>query len=98
MVILFVSRYCVQARQRPVGRLNEVNTAKLEIIIYHHLSPPGSTSSRYVCSGSEDGSVYSYNTDVTIAGNIDIEDATQNSRPRDPDLYASSAAAPGIYD
>lgn len=62
----------------------------LKTLIRCHFSPPGSTNSRYVYSGSEDGSVYIYNMDATLAGKIDVKDATQNSRPRDPDLYASS--------
>ena len=62
----------------------------LKTLIRCHFSPPGSTNSRYVYSGSEDGSVYIYNLDATLAGKINVNDATQNTRPRDPDLYASS--------
>lgn len=62
----------------------------LKTLIRCHFSPPHSTNSRYVYSGSEDGSVYIYNLDATLAGKIDVNEATQNSRPRDPDLYASS--------
>ncbi|KAG8534235.1 uncharacterized protein KY384_001079 [Bacidia gigantensis] len=57
----------------------------LKTLIRCHFSPPGSTNSRYVYSGSEDGSVYVYNIDATLAGKIDVNRATRDSRPRDPD-------------
>ena len=57
----------------------------LKTLIRCHFSPPGSTNSRYVYSGSEDGSVYIYNIDATLAGKIDVNEATHDSRPRDPD-------------
>ena len=58
----------------------------LKTLIRCHFSPPGSTNSRYVYTGSEDGKVYVYNLDATLAGTIDVGMATLNSRPRDPDL------------
>ncbi len=54
----------------------------LKTLIRCHFSPPGSTNSRYVYTGSEDGSVYVYNMDATIAGKIDVNSATYHSRPR----------------
>ena len=62
----------------------------LKTLIRCHFSPPGSTNSRYVYSGSADGSVYIYNMDATLAGKVDVRHATVHSRPRDPDLYSSS--------
>lgn len=59
----------------------------LKTLIRCHFSPPGSTDSRYVYSGSEDGSVYVYNLDATLAEKIDVNKATYHSRPKDPDLY-----------
>lgn len=50
-------------------------------LIRCHFSPPGSTNSRYVYSGSADGKVYVWNMDATLAGKIDIYAATKNSRP-----------------
>ena len=64
----------------------------LKTLIRCHFSPPGSTNSRYVYSGSEDGSVYIYNLDATLAGKVDVNQATHHSRPRDPDMYMSSYA------
>ncbi|KAG9240177.1 WD40-repeat-containing domain protein [Calycina marina] len=54
----------------------------LRTLIRCHFSPPGSTNSRYVYSGSEDGKVYIWNMDATPAGVIDVQSATRNSRPR----------------
>ena len=54
----------------------------LKTLIRCHFSPPGSTNSRYVYSGSEDGSVYIYNMDATLAGKVDVNSATYHSRPR----------------
>ncbi|KAL8873357.1 MAG: hypothetical protein Q9174_001159 [Haloplaca sp. 1 TL-2023] len=62
----------------------------LKTLIRCHFSPPGSTDSRYVYSGSEDGSVYVYNMDATLAGKIDVNKATHHSRPKDPDFYTHS--------
>jgi WD repeat-containing protein 23 len=58
----------------------------LRTLIRCHFSPPGSTNSRYVYSGSYDGSVYIWNMDATLAGKVDVLRATHNSRPHDPDL------------
>lgn len=54
----------------------------LKTLIRCHFSPPGSTDSRYVYSGSEDGNVYIYNIDATLAGKIDVNKATRASRRR----------------
>lgn len=62
----------------------------LKTLIRCHFSPPGSTNSRYVYSGSEDGKVYVYNMDATLAGTIDVGMATLNSRPREPDVFATA--------
>jgi len=55
----------------------------LKTLIRCHFSPPGSTDSRYVYSGSYDGSVHVWNMDATPAGKIDVLKATKNSRPRE---------------
>ena len=65
-----------------------VGHSVLKTLIRCHFSPPNSTNSRYVYSGSEDGTVHIYNLDATKAGTIDVKTATQNSRPKDPDLYS----------
>ncbi|KAL6712471.1 hypothetical protein ACN47E_000348 [Coniothyrium glycines] len=62
----------------------------LKTLIRCHFSPPGSTDSRYVYSGSYDGSVYIWNLDATLAGKVNVLKATKNSRPRDPDLLAET--------
>lgn len=51
-------------------------------LIRCHFSPPGSTDSRYVYSGSADGSVYIYNMDATLAQKIDVLAATEECRPK----------------
>ena len=53
-------------------------------LIRCHFSPPGSTDSRYVYTGSEDGAVYIYNLDATLAGKVDVRRATEASRRRAP--------------
>ncbi|KAF4630590.1 hypothetical protein G7Y89_g7547 [Cudoniella acicularis] len=53
----------------------------LRTLIRCHFSPPGSTNSRYVYSGSEDGKVYVWNMDATLAGTVDVYGATKDSRP-----------------
>ena len=53
----------------------------LRTLIRCHFSPPGSTNSRYVYSGSEDGKVYIWNMDATLAGTIDVYNATKDTRP-----------------
>jgi len=50
-------------------------------LIRCHFSPPGSTDSRYVYSGSADGQVYIYNMDSTIAKKIDVLGVTKGTRP-----------------
>lgn len=55
----------------------------LKTLIRCHFSPPTSSDQRYVYSGSEDGSVYIYNMDATLAKKINVEEATYKSRPRD---------------
>ena len=62
----------------------------LKTLIRCHFSPPGSTDSRYVYSGSYDGSVYVWNLDATLAGKVNVLKATKNSRPRDPELLAET--------
>ncbi|OJJ43475.1 hypothetical protein ASPZODRAFT_74378 [Penicilliopsis zonata CBS 506.65] len=62
----------------------------LKTLIRCHFSPPGSTNSRYVYTGSENGKVYVYNLDATLAGTIDVGMATLNSRPRDPDIFTTA--------
>ena len=62
----------------------------LKTLIRCHFSPPGSTNSRYVYSGSEDGSIYIYNMDATLAGKVDVNKATYHSRPRDPTLVSNT--------
>ncbi|KAF2476419.1 WD40 repeat-like protein [Lindgomyces ingoldianus] len=62
----------------------------LKTLIRCHFSPPGSTDSRYVYSGSYDGSVYIWNLDATLAGKVDVLKATKNTRPRDPNLLADT--------
>ncbi|KAI1460071.1 WD40 repeat-like protein [Annulohypoxylon moriforme] len=52
----------------------------LRTLIRCHFSPPGSTNSRYVYSGSHDGKVYIYNMDATIAAIIDIKKSTSQFR------------------
>ncbi|KAF3390476.1 hypothetical protein F1880_009161 [Penicillium rolfsii] len=61
----------------------------LKTLIRCHFSPPGSTNSRYVYTGSEDGQVYVYNMDATVAATIDVKSATMNSRPRGPDTLSN---------
>lgn len=55
----------------------------LRTLIRCHFSPPGSTNSRYVYSGSEDGSVWVYDLDASVKGKIDVQMATKNTRPVD---------------
>ncbi|TVY21619.1 LEC14B protein [Lachnellula arida] len=53
----------------------------LRTLIRCHFSSPDSTNSRYVYSGSEDGKIYIWNMDATIAGIVDVQGATKNTRP-----------------
>ncbi|MBE3045495.1 hypothetical protein IMZ48_23705 [Candidatus Bathyarchaeota archaeon] len=48
----------------------------LRTLIRCHFSPPGSSDSRYVYSGSHDGKVYIWNMDATLAGTIDVRATT----------------------
>lgn len=50
----------------------------LRTLIRCHFSPPSSTDSRYVYTGSHDGKVYIYNMDATIAGIIDVQKTSKN--------------------
>ncbi|KAK3394091.1 WD40-repeat-containing domain protein [Podospora didyma] len=50
-------------------------------LIRCHFSPPGSTNSRYVYSGSQDGFVYVWNLDATLAAKIDVKSTTRGLRP-----------------
>jgi WD repeat-containing protein 23 len=61
----------------------------LKTLIRCHFSPPSSTNSRYVYSGSEDGKVYIYNMDATLAGVVDVGSVTYQSRPQERDLFAT---------
>ncbi|KAL9600624.1 MAG: hypothetical protein Q9219_003057 [cf. Caloplaca sp. 3 TL-2023] len=70
----------------------------LKTLIRCHFSPPGSTDSRYVYSGSEDGSVYIYNMDATLAGKIDVNQATYHTRPKDPDYYTAQYEMRSLRD
>ncbi|KAL2128827.1 hypothetical protein VTI74DRAFT_8591 [Chaetomium olivicolor] len=53
-------------------------------LIRCHFSPPNSTDSHYVYSGSYDGYVYVWNLDATLAAKLDVRAATRNGtvRPR----------------
>ncbi len=55
----------------------------LKTLIRCHFSPPGSSDSRYVYSGSHDGSVYIWNMDATLKDKVNVLEATRDSRPRD---------------
>ncbi|RMJ27026.1 WD repeat protein [Aspergillus sp. HF37] len=59
----------------------------LKTLIRCHFSPPGSTNSRYVYTGSQDGKVYVYNLDATLARTIDVGMGTVDSRPEPLDTY-----------
>lgn len=54
----------------------------LQTLIRCHFSPPSSTNSRYVYSGSRDGKVHIWNMDATKAGEINVKEATRGTRPR----------------
>ncbi|EXJ85611.1 hypothetical protein A1O1_05977 [Capronia coronata CBS 617.96] len=54
----------------------------LKTLIRCHFSPPGSSNSRYVYSGSEDGKVYIWNLDGTRKATVDVGEATKYTRPR----------------
>ena len=54
----------------------------LQTLIRCHFSPPGSSNSRYVYSGSKDGKVWIWNMDATVKATIDVAKATRGTRPR----------------
>lgn len=54
----------------------------LKTLIRCHFSPPGSTNSRYVYSGSEDGKVWIWDLDAQVKATIDVGAATRNTRPK----------------
>ncbi|KAH6648775.1 WD40-repeat-containing domain protein [Truncatella angustata] len=56
----------------------------LRTLIRCHFSPPGSTDSRYVYSGSHDGKVWVYNMDATVAAKIDVRKASMNAHALPP--------------
>jgi len=60
----------------------------LKTLIRCHFSPPNSSGSRYVYSGSADGRVHVYNMDATVAGIVDVQQATMQTRPQ-PQGYGS---------
>jgi DDB1- and CUL4-associated factor 11 len=53
-------------------------------LIRCHFSPPGSTDSRYVYSGSGDGFVYIWNLDATLAGKINVREASMAAAGHQP--------------
>ena len=55
----------------------------LRTLIRCHFSPPSATNSRYVYTGSTDGKVYIYNMDATLAGTVDVKNATMGTRAVD---------------
>jgi WD repeat-containing protein 23 len=59
----------------------------LKTLIRCHFSPPGSTDSRYVYSGSHDGKVYIWNLDATLKGTVDVGKATDFLRRRSREDY-----------
>lgn len=61
----------------------------LKTLIRCHFSPLGSTNSRYVYSGSYDGSVYIWNLDATLRAKVNVFETTKNSRPKNVSLVDS---------
>ena len=55
----------------------------LRTLIRCHFSPPTSTNSRYVYSGSADGKVFIWNMDASLERVIDVKEATKGSRAKD---------------
>ncbi len=53
-------------------------------LIRCHFSPPNSTDSHYVYSGSYDGHVYVWNLDATLAAKIDVRSATRGPTRSNP--------------
>jgi WD repeat-containing protein 23 len=60
-------------------------------LIRCHFSPAGSTDSRYVYSGSQDGKVYVWNMDATLRSTIDVAKATRRSTLRHGGVDGESA-------
>ncbi|KAJ1336049.1 DDB1- and CUL4-associated factor 11 [Microdochium nivale] len=56
----------------------------LQTLIRCHFSPPSSTDSRYVYTGSHDGKVWVYNMDATVAGVIDVKKTSMNESALPP--------------
>lgn len=69
----------------------------LKTLIRCHFSPSTSSDQRYVYSGSEDGSVYIYNMDATLAKKINVEEATYKSRPQYRYMSYCSNEDPGKW-
>ncbi|KAI8627826.1 WD40-repeat-containing domain protein [Xylariaceae sp. FL1651] len=69
----------------------------LRTLIRCHFSPPSSTNSRYVYSGSHDGKVYVWNMDATLASTIDVKKTTamKKSLPRAYRQYYDQRGLPG---
>lgn len=59
----------------------------LKTLIRCHFSPPGSTDSRYVYSGSYDGKVYIWNLDATLKATVNVGEATQFLKRRSRNDY-----------
>ncbi|EEH18294.2 hypothetical protein PABG_00857 [Paracoccidioides brasiliensis Pb03] len=59
----------------------------LKTLIRCHFSPDTSTNSRYVYTGSSDGRIIIYNLDATVAGIVNVGEASFNSRQRNSDGY-----------
>ncbi|KAF2674550.1 WD40 repeat-like protein [Microthyrium microscopicum] len=54
-------------------------------LIRCHFAPQGSADGRYVYSGSQDGKVYVWNMDATLAKTIDVGKATEFLKDREDD-------------
>ncbi|KAI1419058.1 WD40-repeat-containing domain protein [Xylaria sp. FL1777] len=69
----------------------------LRTLIRCHFSPPNSTNSRYVYSGSHDGKVYIWNMDATLAGVINVKKTTSEERslPTSYHHYFNRRGLPG---
>ncbi|KAF1809963.1 WD40 repeat-like protein [Eremomyces bilateralis CBS 781.70] len=59
-------------------------------LIRCHFSPPTSSGGSYVYSGSRDGNVYIWNMDATLAGKIDVQNSTMNTRPDDEEMRTAA--------
>ncbi|RKF62162.1 LEC14B-like protein [Erysiphe neolycopersici] len=70
----------------------------LKTLIRCHFSPPGSTNSRYIYSGSQDGKVYIWNLDATIAGVIDVYKSTSDPHTSRLRGHLDPEAFTRIYD